>query len=302
MTIGINADQWNALRQAGHTDAAIAQHYHFEQAPAPAIPAAPPIPGGGAPSGATAPGYTDAQPCATPDLSRAAYGVVEGRTPEDGVHLVRIVHNEQKKTQQMYPMGATFIRFVLLESTNPENEIGGEYSKAYSHNPADGFGRPLDDLKGWITQVVEHKHPEWQPRRAWDNKFVDYCNGPDQGAQGLLFKLRTESRKGTRGRDFVKYDWGKGVVPEGTSVHTAAPAPTLSMPAMPAPAPAMAVPPMPAPAAPVVPPMPAPAAAPAVPPMPAPPNVPPSIPGGSAHGLGPKPPGWVGDWPPGGVP
>jgi hypothetical protein len=276
MTTPISADQWQQLRAAGYTDAVIMQTYHYDPTPAAPI-APPPLPGPALPGPQHPANAETAMPCSTPDLSRAAYGVVEGRTPPEGRHRVRVIGSEQKRTQQLYPMGATFIRFVILESTSSEAEIGGEYSKAYSHNPADGFGRPLDDLKGWIAQVVEHKHPEWRPRVAWDNKFVDFCNGPEQGAAGCEFRLRTEKRAGTRGRDFVKFDWGKGVLKPGEVLGTGAPA-----------APALTLPPMPAPSTPALP-----AAPPGLPPMPGAPPVPPM------PSAAPKPPGWQGAWPPG---
>jgi hypothetical protein len=283
MTTPISAEQWQAYRNAGHADTEIMKHFHYDP-----TPAAPPLPGPALPGNNAAQNTSTAEvatPCSTPDLSGRAYGVAEGRMPPDGTHRVRVIASEQKRTQQVYPMGATFIRFVILESTSPDAEIGGEYSKAYSHNPADGFGRPLDDLKGWITQVVEHKHPEWRPRVAWDNRFVDYCNGPEQGAVGCEFRLRTEKRAGTRGRDFVKFDWGKGVIEPGAA---------LSAPLAP---PALTLPPMPAPSVPSLPAAPPPPVGLPLPPMPgAGPGAPPPLP---APGVGAKPPGWQGAWPPG---
>lgn len=39
MTTPISAEQWQALRAAGHTDAQIMNHYHYD--PAPSRPVAP---------------------------------------------------------------------------------------------------------------------------------------------------------------------------------------------------------------------------------------------------------------------
>ena len=281
MTTPISTDQWNALRAAGHTDAQISAHYHLAQA-TPHVPPPPPqLPMGGAPMQ-----HHDTSPPGDLDLSGAAYGVGEGRIPEDGTHEVEILEVFRKRT---YYGPKFIIVYKMIASSNPANEIGGEYSKGYSEDASQGFGRSLDDIKGWIATVLEARG-NTTIRQRWENSYVPEVAASQPGdahhrqpARGLRFQLRTEKREPTRGRNpWTKHEWR--LLQPGQTIAAVPPMPA-AVPPMPA-----AVPPMPA----AVPPMPSVPPTPSVPPMPAP-----SVPGGSAYAPPTAaPPGWMGAWPP----
>lgn len=278
MTTPISAEQWQALRAQGHTDAQIMAHYHYD--PKPAAPQAPP------PASAPIPGfYAPALPGPTAplDLSDGKFGVAEGRHPEDGRHTFEIVGFDRHRSARD-GMDLVIVEYVIKASSNPMVEIGGRYSKAYATRPrANDYGKSRDALKGLLADIAKHVIPGARPETMgsveWNATVAAIIGGKGVGVRGTL---ATRTTKTAAGHDFVTHDWSVGKVDELGPARAPAPpsAPALTLPPMPA---AVPLPGIPA----GLPPMPA--AAPAVPP----PGLPPM------PGAAPKPPGWMGAWPPG---
>lgn len=267
MTTPISATQWQALRDAGHTDAAIMAHYHFDPGTAAAPP---PLPGPAVPGPA-------ASPAGPIDLSDGKFGVAEGRHPEDGRHAFKVIGFDRHKSHRDQ-IDLVIIEYEITASSNPANEIGGKYSKAYATRPrANDYGKSRDALKGLIADLAKVAIPGCRPETMaspeW-NATVAAIVVEGKGI-GIVGTLSTRTTKTQAGHDFVNHDWQIGKV-EDVNARPAGPA--LTLPPMPA-----AAPPMPG-----------------LPPMPAP-GLPP-MPGAPPAGLGAKPPGWQGAWPPGGVP
>lgn len=283
MTQPISLEQWQALRAQGWSDAQIMAHYHYDPAPPKPVPppASAPIPGFDAPAlpGPAVPSF--AAPSTAPlDLSDGKFGVAEGRHPEDGRHTIKIVGFDRHRSARD-GMDLVIVEYVIEASTNPANEIGGRYSKAYATRPrANDYGKSRDALKGLIADIAKHAIPGCRPETMasveWNATVADVIGGKGVGVRGTL---ATRTTKTAAGFDFVTHDWTIGKTDDVGPARPAAPpqAPGLTLPPMPAGAPPL--PPMPAASS--LPPMPS-----AAPPMP---------------GAPPKPPGWMGPWPPGGA-
>ena len=209
------------------------------------------------------------------DLSDGKFGVAEGRHPEDGRHSFKITGFERHVSHRdQIPL--VIVQYEMVASSNPANEIGGTYSKAYATRPrANDYGKSRDALKGLIADFAKVAMPGCRPEAMasaeWNATVAAIVEGKGIGIVGTL---STRTTKTQAGHDFVQHDWQVGKV-EDVNARPAAPALTL--------------PPMPAPSTPVVPQLPPPG----LPPMP---GAPPPMP---APGSGPKPPGWQGAWPPG---
>lgn len=290
----ITQEQWIALMKAGHTNEVISAHYQLAPA-APQLPASSSMPAGAAPVAA---GPVNV------DLGDAAFGSGEGRIPEgDGRHIGEIIELFAKNT---YYGPKIILRYRMVESTHPANEENGEYSKGFSLDKTEGFGKGRDEIKGLIADIVDRLHPDWQCRTRWENKYTDYvvAAGPGsphaQPAKGLRFALRTELRQPTRGKnewtkhEFRLVDADTTLASLGFGSGSTAPRAPLPMPSAP---PVLgAVPPMPGTGS-APPPMPAPA----VPSLAGVHTMPPGLPPGTVPTLPSpdgRPPGWEGTWPP----
>ena len=259
MTTPISAEQWQAYRNAGHTDAAISAHFHFD--PTPNVP----LPGPALPGPAA---HAPAPSTAPIDLSDGKFGVAEGRHPEDGRHTVKISGFDRHRSGRD-GMDLLIVQYTITASNNPANEIGGTYSKAFATRPrANDFGKSRDALKGLISDIAKHAIPGCRPEAMasteWNATVAAVIDGKGIGVCGTLSTRTTKTQSGF---DFVYHDWTIGKVDD---VNAPKAAPALTLPPMPAPS----APPLPLPSAPGLSP----------PPMP---------------GAAPKPPGWMGAWPPG---
>src|SRR5690349_2684649 len=183
MTTPISAEQWQQLRAAGHTDAVIMQHYHYDPMPA-APPSAPPLPGPAAPS------FAAPQGAAPIDLSDGKFGVAEGRHPEDGQHAFTITGFDRHRSNRD-GMDLVIVEYVITASTNDNNEINGKYSKAYATRPrANDFGKSRDALKGLLADIAKHAIPGCRPEAMasteWNATVAAVIDGKGIGIKGTL--------------------------------------------------------------------------------------------------------------------
>jgi len=240
-------EQWNAY---------IAQGYTADQLKAAGYTLAAPTTPGPMPAPQLPPAQAVTQSArgtgAGLNLGDAGFGNQEGRIPEgDGVHLVKLVRCYDKNTN----FGGRFIvEYVMLESTSAEVEINGDYSKGYDLTVGTNAGKMgRNDTKGWIADVVDALHPEWQirtqdPTMSRAGQFL--CTDPCP-AEGMLFVLRTETRKAkTTDREWTKHEWK--IVPAGSTLASLGRTPARAVSQAPAAPIASALPPLPPPSGPAV--------------------------------------------------
>jgi hypothetical protein len=204
-------------------------------------------------------------------LGSAKDGNADGRKLPAGSHVVEVGAVMIKDT--FY--GKKFIlEYVARESSNPETEIGGQYSWAINTDKQDrGHNARLNDIRGWCNRVIEARRPGSNPTGAWNPHYLtDILDGL---AKGMLFAVTTSTEMTESGNQWIKHSHWRALSPgESSGIGSAPPPP----PSTPAPPPAAAIPSPPPPPG-------------MLPPLPSAPPPPPPPPSSAA------PPGW-----PAGVP
>lgn len=217
MTTPISAEQWQQLRAAGHTDATIMQHYHYDPMPA---PAAPPLPGPSAPQ-AAAPGRS------IDDLTGDEAVFRRPKLPA-GTRLVTVLEIEG-------PVATNYGDAIFV---GVRDEHGDEYGIKHKHGTAIEQNIARQALACLVAACGARTLSEIRKGSARQVRV----NATDQIAKN--------------GQPYVRVDYLSASAP-APKAPSAPSAPSLSLPPMPAPSiPAVppapgappSLPPMPAPA------------------------------------------------------
>lgn len=161
-------------------------------------------------------------------LGSAKAGNNHGRSLPIGTHLVEVTEVRAGPTHYGDKF---FVEYIALESSNPEVEIGGVYSKGY--NFEDKYGHGPNDIRGWLCIAVDHKLQQ-NGRINWDPRFLDWATNAAQPCKGMVLRVDTWERQPTKpgGNVIMIHEWQ--AMPNGTrSIGITRAAPAVSMPAAP---------------------------------------------------------------------